>query len=91
MMKILVIEDNESVSAMIELFFQRKASQGIRQRWSYGLQPGPGYEVGLLDRRLDAARNGWRHNLSHIEAARICDAHHYADSQGQRIGSGVGS
>ena len=92
MMKILVIEDNESVSAMIELFFSKEGIAG--EFVKDGLT---GYSR-AQDTKWDCLIVDWMLPgmdgitiCRTLEAARICDAHHYADRQRQRIRPGIGS
>ena len=91
MMKILVIEDNESVSAMIELFFSKEGIEGefVKDGLAgYGRAQDTAWDCLIVDWMLPGMDGVTICRT--LRQHRICDAHHYADSQGQRIGSGVG-
>ena len=83
-MKILVIEDNESVSSMIELFFSKEGIEGeFVKDGLEGYQPRTARRLGLLNHRLDVARNGRRLDLPEIKARKLCQSHYYAHRKRQ--------
>ena len=82
-MKILVIEDNESVSSMIELFFSKEGIEGeFVKNGIEGYERARGRQMGLSYYRLDASRNGRRHDLPEIKTRSFFRTHYYANSEG---------
>ena len=83
-MKVLVIEDNESVASMLEMFFMKEGIDGeFVSDGLEGLERSISREWDVIIIDCDAAEYGWRDHLQKNKRGGKPCSHHNADCKRQ--------